>query len=77
MKTTINVDLDIDPEALVLGHHSQQDLINFILGVDLRLADTQFTEDLIVCLLESYKSDVESPDRIDIIIKMLKEIDND
>ena len=61
MKISTRVDIDLDELAYsIFESTNEEELINFILNLDERAADAEFSKKLLVKLVQSLRSDVAS-----------------
>ena len=61
MKISTRVDIDLDELAYsIFESTNEEELINFILNLDERAADAEFSKKLLVKLVQSLRNDVGS-----------------
>ena len=61
MKISARVDIDLDELSYsIFESTNEEELINFILNLDERAADAEFSKKLLVKLVQSLRSDVAS-----------------
>ncbi len=76
MEKAVNVNIEINLSSLVfsLCQLDNEDLVRVFKEVDLQVAEVDFTENLLVVLVNSLKGDLSAEEKSTLIDKLSKEI---
>lgn len=76
MEKCMNINIEINLSSLVLSlcQLDTEDLVRIFKEVDLQMAEVDFTENLLVVLVNSLKGDLSSEEKDQLISKLSKEI---